>query len=204
MHDKGKGFVPDQLAPHADYILYGEAPGKNEIAEGKPFVGMAGFVLKNWLVRAVPQIQLAWERKKVSLMNTLRCLPPEVQGRAYPKGQERVDAERCCTQYRDMGTAQTVILFGDSPQRYFFKDELDAEDAVDRQLGHDSKGVMGRIGRVYERDGKRFVFAPHPAFVLRQPALVQHGQQALAIATNTEHTVAVDYMAWDRAMAELQ
>lgn len=203
LRDKGKGFVPDQMAPNAEYIAYGEAPGSNEIADGVPFVGMAGFVLKNWLIRAVPAIQLAAERKKISYMNVLRCLPPEVQGRPYPRGQEKIDAERCCTQYRDMGTAQTVILFGESPQRYFFGAELDADDATDRALGHDLKGVMGRIGRVYEKEGRRWVFAPHPAYILRQPALVQHGQQALNIATGAEHVVEPAYLRWEAAMEEL-
>ncbi|HVI40679.1 MAG TPA: uracil-DNA glycosylase family protein, partial [Anaerovoracaceae bacterium] len=77
LKDKGKGFVPDLTYPNSKYIIFGEAPGKNEIEEGKPFVGKAGFVLKNWLLRVVPQLQLAEEKKKVSYMNILKCLPPE-------------------------------------------------------------------------------------------------------------------------------
>ena len=203
LRDKGKGFVPDQLAPNADYIMFGEAPGGTEVETGKPFQGRAGFVLKNWLIKSVPMLQLASERNKISYCNVLRCLPPEIQGRAYPKGEEKLQAEACCSQYLDMGNAHTVILFGESPQRRFFGPELAAEDADDKRLGHDLKGVGGRIGRVIERDGKRFVFAPHPAWILRQPALVTHGQMALRIAVGAERMLEPEYVPWDRAIREL-
>ena len=197
LHEIGKGFCPDAIAPHPKILLIGEAPGKTEVATGKPFQGRAGFVLDNWLIRAVPLLQLAKERGEITVMNTLRCLPPEVQGRAYPKGETRIKAEAHCRQYDpDLTPYETVILFGDSPQRAFFGAELAAEDAVDKQLGHELKGVMGRIGREYVKDGKRWVFAPHPAYILRQPALVEHGQAALRIAANTEEEVKPEYVSW--------
>lgn len=185
-------------------MFYGEAPGTHEVDSGTPFKGRAGFVLKQWLIKAVPTFQLAAEKNKISYMNVLRCLPPEVQGRAYPRGQEKIDAEACCTQYRqDFGTAHTIVLCGESPQRYFFGDELDAEDREDRSLGREAKGVMGRVGRLLEKDGRRFVFAPHPAFILRQPALVAHGQEALKIAAGRERIVEPAYMPWGLAMRDL-
>ncbi len=206
LKDKGLGFCPDKRAKRARFLFVGEAPGKNEIAGNKPepFVGKAGFVLKNWLMRAVPDIQLAEERGEIMYANTLRCLPPEVQGRPYPKGEEKALAEAHCRQYDAFPTdIHTVVLFGDSPQRCWFGEDLIAEDASDKRLGRDAKGVMGRIGREYERDGKRYIFAPHPAFILRQPALVQHGQNSLKIAANTEKVLEPDVMKWDVAMGEL-
>lgn len=203
LHSKGKGFVPDQRVTNPDYIIFGEAPGSAEISAGKPFQGKAGFVLKNWLIRQVPQLQLADEKRKVSYMNVLKCLPPEVQGRPYPKGQEKLDAERHCSQYMAPLDAETVVLCGESPQRYFFQDELAREDASDRSIKHDLKGVMGRVGRTYMRNGITYVFAPHPTYILRQPALVGHGVEALRIATKCETLMEPNYMAWNDAMQEL-
>ena len=204
LHNKSvPGFCPDKPVSNPDYTIYGEAPGKNEITQATPFVGDAGFVLKNWLMKVVPPLQIANEKNKISYQNVLHCLPPMSQGRPYPKGKERIEAEAHCAQYRTVPEANTVILTGEVPQRFFFSNELEAEDAEDRQLGHDVKGVMGRIGRVYEKDGKRYVFAPHPAYILRQPALVQHGQMSLRIATSEDKLVDVDYAPWDRAMEEL-
>jgi uracil-DNA glycosylase family 4 len=197
------GFVPDTIAEHAEYVYFGEAPGKDEITQGKPFVGRAGFVLKNWLTKAVPTLQIALEKGRVTIANTLRCLPPEHQGRAYPRGEEKEVAERTCRQYDNLGAAHTIILFGEHSQRYWFREELLAEDTVDRALGRDIKGVLGRIGRVYNKNNRRFVFAPHPAWVLRQPSLVEHGQAALKIAANTETTAEVDYIGWDAAIKEM-
>jgi uracil-DNA glycosylase family 4 len=197
---KGQGFVPDAIVPQPEYVFIGEAPGGNEVEQGAPFVGQAGFVLKQWLMRAVPQIQLAAERNRITIANTLRCLPPMVQGRPYPKGEEKLLAERCCSQYDNLGDARTVVLFGENAQRKWFGPELEAEDASDRQLQHSLKGTMGRIGRVYNRDGKRWVFNVHPAFILRQPSLVEHGQQALRIAAGVDKVLEVEYAEWNDAI----
>jgi uracil-DNA glycosylase family 4 len=205
LHEKGCGFVPDKQAKSPRIQFIGEAPGKNEVMEGEPFIGKAGWVLNNWLVKTVPEMQLCKQRGEITYGNTLRCLPPEVQGRPYPKGEERVLAEDKCRQY-DMiaDTVHTVVLFGDSPQRCYFREELEQEDAIDKQLGHDLKGVMGRIGRVYEKDGKLWVFAPHPAYILRQPALVEHGQRALQIAANAGKLLQPEIIRWDNAVNELR
>ena len=204
LQHKGIGFCPDKPAKNPKYMLIGEAPGKNEVAVGEPFIGKAGYVLNNWLIRAVSTMQLAKEKGEITYANTLRCLPPEVQGRPYPKGEDRLIAEAHCRRYDIWPeTVHTVVLFGDSPQRCFFGRELAEEDKTDQRLGHDLKGVMGRIGREYYKDGKRWVFAPHPAYILRQPALVQHGQMALQIVAKTDDILEPDYVKWDTAMEEL-
>src|SRR3990167_6851325 len=125
LHTKGKGFCPDKVPANPRWAIVGEAPGKNEIAKAEPFIGQAGYVLDNWLLKAVPALVIAQKRGEVIYMNTLRCLPPEVQGRAYPKGEERRLAEAHCRQYDpDLTAVHTVALFGDSPQRCFFGTEL--------------------------------------------------------------------------------
>jgi uracil-DNA glycosylase len=203
LHTTGKGFCPDEIVENEEYCIFGEAPGSTEIQVGRPFQGKAGFVLHNWLIRAVPQLQLAYEKKRISFRNILKCLPPDNKGRPYPSGKEKEAAEAHCKQYQSGIKAPVVILCGEVPQRYFFEPELDAEDAAARRLGRDAPGVMGRVGREIEKDGKRWVFAPHPAYILRQPALVQHGQNSLKIAANTERKIEPDYIRWDVAIQEL-
>lgn len=204
LETKGKGFCPDKPSKKHLYRFVGEAPGKNEVDVGEPFVGKAGFVLKNWLIRAVPEMQLAAERDEIDYANTLRCLPPEIAGRPYPKGEEKLLAEAHCRQYDDISPlTHTVVLFGDSPQRVWFKEELEQEDAAAKRLGRDAPGVMGRVGREYFKDGKRWVFAPHPAYILRQPALAQHGQMSIKIAANVDRVMEPDYISWIEALKEL-
>src|SRR5678816_1980955 len=94
----GEGYCPDLLVSNPEYTIYGEAPGSTEINLGRPFEGKAGFVLKNWLIRAVPGLQIALERKRVSFRNILHCLPPTKSGRPYPTGPLKVEAEAHCAQ----------------------------------------------------------------------------------------------------------
>lgn len=54
----------------ADWLIVGEAPGKQEDATGEPFVGRAGQLL-NQMLRAV-----GLEREQVFIANVLKCQPP--------------------------------------------------------------------------------------------------------------------------------
>lgn len=184
-------------------MIIGETPDSKEISEGVLLAGKSGFVLKNWIMRVVPSVQVAYEQKRVSVCNVLKCLSPESQGKAYPIGAIREQAEKHCSQYLNIGDAKTVILMGEAPQRYYFAKELEQEDTVDRALGHSTKGTSGRIGRVYERDGKRWVFAPLPSAVLKQPALATHAQEAFRIATGENKLLVPNYLPWDVAVLGL-
>ena len=63
-------FVFGTGNPDADIVFVGEAPGKTEDEQGKPFVGRAGTVLSNLL----STIDL--EREDVFILNVLKCRPP--------------------------------------------------------------------------------------------------------------------------------
>ncbi len=56
--------------PHARVLIVGEAPGKNEDLQGKPFVGAAGQYLSELLSIA------GLEREEVFIANVLKCRPP--------------------------------------------------------------------------------------------------------------------------------
>jgi len=57
-------------APDASAMLVGEAPGREEDAIGRPFVGPAGQVLDKALTK------LGVERDRVYIANILKCRPP--------------------------------------------------------------------------------------------------------------------------------
>lgn len=56
--------------PDADVVFIGEAPGKNEDLQGKPFVGAAGKFLNEMLA------QIGMERKDVYITNIVKYRPP--------------------------------------------------------------------------------------------------------------------------------
>lgn len=56
--------------PHARVLIVGEAPGKNEDLQGRPFVGAAGKFLDELLQDA------GLKREEVFIANVLKCRPP--------------------------------------------------------------------------------------------------------------------------------
>lgn len=68
--DTRTNVVPGDGAHHAKVMFIGEAPGKNEDLQGRPFVGAAGKTLDAMLER----IGLA--REDVYIANILKCRPP--------------------------------------------------------------------------------------------------------------------------------
>ena len=80
--------------PHARVMIVGEAPGKNEDLQGKPFVGAAGKFLDELLEVA------GLKREDVIIANGLKCRPPSNR---TPKPEE---IEACATFLRQQ--TQTI------------------------------------------------------------------------------------------------
>lgn len=80
--------------PHARVMIVGEAPGKNEDLQGKPFVGAAGKFLDELLEVA------GLKREDVFIANVLKCRPPSNRN---PKPEE---IEACATFLRQQ--TQTI------------------------------------------------------------------------------------------------
>ncbi len=62
--------VPGEGRPDADIMFVGEAPGGEEDAQGRPFVGAAGRLLTN-LLRSI-----GVDREQVFITNIVKCRPP--------------------------------------------------------------------------------------------------------------------------------
>ncbi|MFM7330954.1 MAG: uracil-DNA glycosylase family protein [Brachymonas sp.] len=64
--------------PQVDWLIVGEAPGENEDAQGKPFVGQAGKLLDNMLAAMkIGQDGQGLSRSEgVYIANVLKCRPP--------------------------------------------------------------------------------------------------------------------------------
>ena len=80
--------------PHARVMIIGEAPGKNEDLQGKPFVGAAGKFLDELLEVA------GLKREDVFIATVLKCRPPSNRN---PKPEE---IEACATFLRQQ--TQTI------------------------------------------------------------------------------------------------
>ena len=80
--------VPGEGDPKARVMFIGEAPGRNEDEQGKPFIGAAGKVFDRMLASA------GLTREEIFLTNILKCRPP---GNRNPTPEEI----KLCTPYLD-------------------------------------------------------------------------------------------------------
>jgi len=67
---KRKNTVPGEGNEKTGIVILGEAPGKNEDIQGKPFIGMSG----KFLSKALESIGI--NRSMVFITNAVKCRPP--------------------------------------------------------------------------------------------------------------------------------
>ncbi len=131
----------------ADWLIIGEAPGRDEDREGEPFVGRAGKLLTEMLFAA------GYQRKDVYIANILKCRPPNNRD---PSPEEVA----CCHAYleRQIELVQPVLIL-----------------AVGRVAAHNllhSDLQVGRLrGRVHNYGERQIplIVTYHPAYLLRSP-----------------------------------
>lgn len=71
LHKTRTNVVFGEGNPHAKLVFVGEAPGREEDLQGRPFVGKAGALL----TRIIEAMKL--KREDVYICNVLKCRPPE-------------------------------------------------------------------------------------------------------------------------------
>jgi len=132
----------------APLLLLGEAPGRDEDEQGRPFVGAAGRVL-NWGLA-----QAGLHRSGLYLTNVLSCRPPD----------NRFDSD-------EGETAQVHCLHGFEEEIGFLRKEgmkvlLSLGANATHALGL-SEPITKIRGSVYERDGYVIIPTYHPAYLAR-------------------------------------
>lgn len=144
----------------ADWLIIGEAPGRDEDRQGEPFVGRAGKLL-NAMLHAV-----GLDRQEVFIANILKCRPPKNRD---PKPEE----VRCCEPY----LKQQIELI--QPKIILALGRVAAQNLlrVDTPIGR-------MRGRQYEYPEPRVpvVVTYHPAYLLRSPREKRKSWQDLQLA----------------------
>lgn len=101
--------------PQARVLIVGEAPGKNEDLQGKPFVGAAGKYLNELLAYA------GLQREDVYIANILKCRPP---GNRNPNPHE---IETCTPYLREQTRSinpDFIVTLGNFSTRFILKTEV--------------------------------------------------------------------------------
>ena len=138
--------------PDADIVFIGEAPGKNEDIQGKPFVGAAGKFLNVMLESA------GMERSDVYITNIVKYRPPENRD---PLPEEKAAFLPYLLKQLQIINPKVVITLGRHSMEYFLPDAKIGE-------------VHGQPKRIQFGDHK-IVIMPlfHPAAALYNGGLRQ-------------------------------
>lgn len=138
--------VPGEGNPNAGLVCVGEAPGANEDATGRPFVGQAGALL----TKILAAINLS--REDVFICNVLKHRPP---GNRNP----RPDEVEACSPYLlrqlELVKPRVIVAFG----------TFAAQTLLETKL------PIGKLrGQIHRYHGIPLVVTYHPAALLRNSA----------------------------------
>jgi DNA polymerase len=127
-------------------MFVGEAPGRDEDVEGRPFVGRAGRFLNDMLSRA------GLTREQVFATNSVKCRPPS--NRAPRDDELCICREQWLDRQIDLVQPRLVVLLGTAAIRQTFG----------------GRPQLSKLhGQVRTRNGCRYLFAYHPASAMRFP-----------------------------------
>ncbi|MCE4622836.1 MAG: uracil-DNA glycosylase [Desulfurococcales archaeon] len=162
-----KNAVPGEGPLEVEVMLIGEAPGRKEDEQGRPFVGMAGKLLDATLEK------VGLSRKSVYITNVVKCRPP---GNRDPK-QEEVQA--CLPYLRkqiELLRPKVIVALGRISGKLLYN-----------LAGLPWKGISKERGKV--RDARLFgidtkiIATYHPAAALYNPQLrssIEHDLRQVA------------------------
>jgi len=154
--------VPGEGDEDADVVFVGEAPGKEEDLEGRPFVGRAGKLLRSTIA------ELGF--KKYYITNVVKCRPPENR----TPFQSEVEA---CKPYLlkelECIKPKLVVALGKTAAKALLGFEAPIKDLR-------GKVFAAKVGNV----NVKVLVTYHPAAVLRNPKLKEEFKRDLREAYN--------------------
>jgi uracil-DNA glycosylase len=146
LHASATNVVPGEGDPAADFVCVGEAPGANEDATGRPFVGQSGELL----TKILGAITLS--REQVFICNVLKHRPP---GNRNPTPEEVQVCSPFLLRQLELLRPKVILTLG----TYASQTLLATKQPIGQLRGH--------VHRYY---GIPLIVTYHPAALLRNPA----------------------------------
>jgi DNA polymerase len=138
-----KNAVPGEGNLGSELVFVGEAPGRDEDIQGRPFVGRAGKLLTK-IINA-----MQFEREDVYIANIIKCRPPE--NRTPHKGE----IEKCqnyLLQQLEMIKPRVIVTLGRVAADFFIRSSL---------------GMTALRGNFHEFGNTRVMPTFHPSYLIR-------------------------------------
>ena len=146
LHQGRNTIVHTEGKPTARLMFVGEAPGADEDASGRPFVGRAGQLL-NKIIEAI-----GLKRDDVLIGNVNRCRPP---GNRTPTTDEAHTCKPFLLREINIARPDVIVVLGNTAM----KNLLDTKEGITRLRGQfqDYRGI-------------KVMPTFHPAYLLRDPS----------------------------------
>jgi uracil-DNA glycosylase family 4 len=145
LHEERQSVVFGEGNPHAALVFVGEAPGREEDLQGRPFVGQAGELL----TRIIKAIDL--RREEVYIANIVKCRPPQNRN---PQPDEIQTCLPFLRQQLEAIRPKIICALGTFAAQTLLQTE---------------ERISLLRGRFYAYQGARLMPTYHPAFLLRNP-----------------------------------
>ncbi len=135
--------VPGEGNRAAELMFVGEAPGRDEDLQGRPFVGRAGKLLRKIIAA------MKFREEEVFITNVVKCRPPENR-------TPHRDEVKACSPYlvRQIGLIRprVIVTLGKSPTEFFVPSRL---------------GMSALRGKFREYQGISLMPTFHPSYLIR-------------------------------------
>ncbi len=140
--------VPGTGNCHSDIIFVGEAPGRNEDLQGKPFVGTAGQILSEVLEYA------GFARDQVYITNVVKCRPPNNR---QPLTEERIACKSYLSEEMEIIKPKIICILGNTAYSSLL----------------DGSAITKNRGKIIKNNGQLYFVTVHPAAIIYNPGLRQ-------------------------------
>jgi uracil-DNA glycosylase len=132
--------------PKAELVFVGEGPGRDEDAQGLPFVGRAGKLLTQ-MIEA-----MGLQRQDVYICNVVKCRPPENR---LPEPDEIKTCSPFLLRQLDAINPKVIVCLG----------ACSAQTLLET-----NRGISHFRGQWLDFRGRKLMATYHPAYLLRNPA----------------------------------
>jgi len=132
---------------NADIMFVGEAPGSNEDASGKPFVGRSGELLTKMIENV-----LLMKRDDVYITNIVKCRPRD---NAEPTPTQAHTCQPYLIKQIELIKPKLIVALGATAYHYLTGDETN---------------ISKVRGTVHQQNGYTLIPTYHPSYLLRNPS----------------------------------
>jgi uracil-DNA glycosylase family 4 len=135
--------VPGEGNRSADLMFVGEAPGRDEDAQGRPFIGRAGKLLRKIIAA------MKFREEDVYITNVVKCRPPENR---TPHRDEVSACSPFLVRQIELIRPRVIVTLGKSPTEFFSPSRL---------------GMTALRGKFVEYRGIPIMPTFHPSYLIR-------------------------------------